>query len=50
MPCLVSVEGEMACGIGVCLGCALPLIDGARPFAYACVDGPVFDADKVVIP
>ena len=40
----------MACGIGVCLGCALPLTDGSRPFAYACVDGPVFDASKVVIP
>jgi dihydroorotate dehydrogenase electron transfer subunit len=50
VPCLVSVEGEMACGIGVCLGCALPLTDGTRPFAYACVDGPVFDAAKVVIP
>ena len=50
VPCLVSVEGEMACGIGVCLGCALPLTDGTRPFAYACVDGPVFDASKVVIP
>ncbi|MGZ3406519.1 MAG: dihydroorotate dehydrogenase electron transfer subunit, partial [Polyangia bacterium] len=48
VPCLVSVEGEMACGIGVCLGCALPLTDGTRPFAYACVDGPVFDASKVV--
>lgn len=50
VPCLVSVEGEMACGIGACLGCALPLTDGSRPFAYACVDGPVFDASKVVIP
>ncbi len=50
VPCLVSVEGEMACGIGACLGCALPLTDGTRPFAYACVDGPVFDASKVVIP
>ncbi|MDB4965748.1 MAG: dihydroorotate oxidase electron transfer subunit [Myxococcales bacterium] len=50
VPCLVSVEGEMACGIGACLGCALPLTDGSRPFAYACVDGPVFDAARVVIP
>ena len=51
-PCLVSVEGEMACGIGACLGCALPTVappDG-RPFVYACVDGPVFDAARVVIP
>jgi dihydroorotate dehydrogenase electron transfer subunit len=50
LPCLVSVEGEMACGIGACLGCAVPLTDGSRPFAYACTDGPVFDAARVVIP
>jgi dihydroorotate dehydrogenase electron transfer subunit len=48
--CLVSVEGEMACGIGACLGCAVPLTSGGRPFGYACVDGPVFDADTIVIP
>jgi dihydroorotate dehydrogenase electron transfer subunit len=50
LPCWVSVEGEMACGIGACLGCALPLRDGTKPFAYACVDGPVFDAARVEIP
>jgi dihydroorotate dehydrogenase electron transfer subunit len=50
LPCLVSVEGEMACGIGACLGCAVPCSDGSRPFVYACVDGPVFDADRIVIP
>jgi dihydroorotate dehydrogenase electron transfer subunit len=47
--CLVSVEGEMACGIGACLGCAIPQTSG-KPFGYACVDGPVFDASKVVLP
>jgi dihydroorotate dehydrogenase electron transfer subunit len=49
-PCFISVEGEMACGIGACLGCALPLRDGTKPFAYACTDGPVFDASRVEIP
>jgi dihydroorotate dehydrogenase electron transfer subunit len=50
--CFVSVEGEMACGIGACLGCAVKAAgaDPDRPFAYACVDGPVFDADRIVIP
>jgi dihydroorotate dehydrogenase electron transfer subunit len=48
--CLVSVEGEMACGIGACLGCAVPLVGAERPYAYACVDGPVFDADRINIP
>jgi dihydroorotate dehydrogenase electron transfer subunit len=51
MKCLVSVEGEMACGIGVCLGCAVPHVEGApRKFGYACVDGPVFDAAEIVLP
>jgi dihydroorotate dehydrogenase electron transfer subunit len=50
LPCWVSVEGEMACGIGVCLGCAVPATSGPRPFSYACVDGPVFDAARIRIP
>jgi len=43
--CSVSLENPMACGFGVCLGCAAPLRDGA--FALVCRDGPVFDADRV---
>ncbi len=50
LQCFVSVEGEMACGIGACLGCAVPLVGQERPFGYACTDGPVFDAGKMVIP
>jgi dihydroorotate dehydrogenase electron transfer subunit len=50
LPCFVSVEGEMACGIGACLGCAVPLTDGTRPFGYACVDGPVFESKRITIP
>ena len=40
----VSVEAPMACGIGVCRGCAVRTKDGYR---MACVDGPVFDAREV---
>lgn len=36
----LSLEGEMACGIGVCLACAVPCRDPA--YRYACKDGPVF--------
>jgi dihydroorotate dehydrogenase electron transfer subunit len=50
LACWVSVEGEMACGIGACLGCAYPTVNEPRPFHYACVDGPVFDANKIVMP
>lgn len=51
-PCYVSLEGEMACGYGVCLGCAVAAAPGApgaaeRPYRYVCKDGPVFPADHV---
>ena len=44
-PCQVSMETFMPCGIGICMGCAVPKKDGT--FARGCVDGPVFDADDV---
>jgi dihydroorotate dehydrogenase electron transfer subunit len=45
----VSLENRMACGIGVCQGCALKLSeDGDRGgFRLVCSDGPVFDARDV---
>jgi dihydroorotate dehydrogenase electron transfer subunit len=43
--CVVSLENHMACGFGVCLGCAVPRARGG--FALVCRDGPVFDAGSV---
>ncbi len=43
--CSVSMEKKMACGIGACLGCIVDTTDGNK---RACVDGPVFPAEKVV--
>jgi dihydroorotate dehydrogenase electron transfer subunit len=41
-PCFLSLENRMACGFGVCLGCAVPRSgDG---YALVCLDGPVFEA------
>lgn len=42
----VAVEESMACGIGVCMTCVLPVRgkDGKSRFVRSCVDGPVFDA------
>jgi dihydroorotate dehydrogenase electron transfer subunit len=40
--CVASLENTMACGFGVCLGCAAPMRDGGS--ALVCRDGPVFDA------
>lgn len=43
--CLVSLENPMACGFGVCLGCAAPRAEGG--FSLVCRDGPVFDAREI---
>lgn len=49
VPCQVSVEVPMACGFGVCLGCAVEVEDaGKKRFALACVEGPVFKGDSLV--
>lgn len=44
-----AVEESMACGIGVCMTCVLPVIgdDGVTRMTRACVDGPVFFGDRV---
>ena len=41
----VSMEKRMACGIGACLSCVVDTLDGKK---RSCVDGPVFDAAKVM--
>jgi dihydroorotate dehydrogenase electron transfer subunit len=46
VPCFISLEEQMACGIGVCLGCAIPA--RSRPFRYVCSNGPVFEASDVL--
>jgi dihydroorotate dehydrogenase electron transfer subunit len=43
--CLVSLENPMACGFGVCLGCAAPRAGGG--FSLVCREGPVFDALEI---
>jgi dihydroorotate dehydrogenase electron transfer subunit len=49
LPVQVAVEESMACGVGVCMTCVLPVVgeDGLTRMARACVDGPVFRADRV---
>ncbi len=45
IPCQVSMEERMACGVGACLGCAVSMADGTMK--HVCKDGPVFDALEV---
>jgi dihydroorotate dehydrogenase electron transfer subunit len=50
IPCQVSLEERMACGFGICMGCAVEQVTpgtSERDFALVCVDGPVFDAPTV---
>ena len=44
-----AVEEAMACGIGVCMTCVLPVTgeDGLTRMVRSCVEGPVFRGDRV---
>ena len=45
IPCQVSLEEYIACGIGTCLGCAVKTRMG---YKLVCKDGPVFDAREII--
>ena len=45
IPCQVSMEEHMACGIGVCLGCPVKVKSGG--YRMVCKDGPVFDSKEI---
>jgi dihydroorotate dehydrogenase electron transfer subunit len=45
VPCYLSLEAAMACGLGACLGCAVEAAGGG--YVHVCSDGPVFDAEEV---
>ena len=44
-----AVEESMACGIGICMTCVLPVEneDGQVQMLRSCIDGPVMDGSKV---
>lgn len=46
VPTYLCLEEQMACGFGVCLGCAVPVY-GPKPYQYCCTDGPVFEAKEI---
>jgi dihydroorotate dehydrogenase electron transfer subunit len=50
IPCEVSLETPMACGIGICFTCVAPVRDDAGGWDYrrTCLEGPVFDASRIV--
>lgn len=46
--CQVSLEGNMPCGLGTCLGCVVQTARSEDEFDRICKDGPVFNCDEVV--
>jgi dihydroorotate dehydrogenase electron transfer subunit len=48
VPCQVSVEANMACGFGACMGCAIEVKGEGRSYKLVCKDGPVFDSREIV--
>lgn len=49
IPCQLSLDSPMPCGIGACLGCAVKvsLPEGGYWYKRACVEGPVFQAHEL---
>ncbi len=49
MPCSVSLEAPMACGVGICFTCVARVRDGSGGWDYrrTCIEGPVFDATRI---
>ena len=46
--CFVSLESSMACGLGMCLGCAVKAAHHQhKVYYYVCQDGPVFPAETI---
>jgi dihydroorotate dehydrogenase electron transfer subunit len=50
VPCQVSLETPMACGIGICFTCVAKVKDehGEWDYRRTCVEGPVFDSSCLV--
>lgn len=52
IPCQISLEERMGCGLGVCLGCAVKTASSpkdAPEYVHVCKSGPVFEAKEVEI-
>ena len=45
VPCFISMERRMACGVGACLGCTVKTVNGNK---RCCADGPIFNAEEVI--
>jgi dihydroorotate dehydrogenase electron transfer subunit len=49
IPCQISLEEFMACGVGACLGCTCKAAVQGNPYKKVCTDGPVFWSGEVCL-
>ncbi|MGH7410362.1 MAG: dihydroorotate dehydrogenase electron transfer subunit [Candidatus Methylomirabilis sp.] len=49
LPYQASLEANMACGFGACVGCVVPVVggEGHQTFRLVCKDGPVFNGRQI---
>jgi dihydroorotate dehydrogenase electron transfer subunit len=45
--CEISLEGQMACGVGICQGCPVERTGEEMKYALVCKDGPTFLTTEV---
>ena len=47
--CELSLEGDMACGMGICQGCPVERTDGEKKYSLVCVEGPTFNSHDIIL-
>lgn len=47
IPGEASLENVLACGVGACQGCVVPMRNGGSRYKRVCIDGPVFDIKTI---
>jgi dihydroorotate dehydrogenase electron transfer subunit len=47
--CEVSLEGHMACGVGLCQGCPVERTGDGAKYALVCKDGPIFLTTDIIL-
>lgn len=49
IPCYVSMEERMACGVGACLSCVCKVkFEGREQYFHVCKNGPIFNAKMII--
>jgi dihydroorotate dehydrogenase electron transfer subunit len=49
LPLEVSLECQMACGVGICQGCPVEMATGDRKYTLVCTHGPNYDINDILL-